>query len=56
MAKKREPDKETVSAVMREMGSRGGKARKRALTAEELSEQGKKAVTARWSKAKKKPK
>jgi hypothetical protein len=38
----------------RRQGARGGKARKKKLTKEELSEQGRKAVMARWAKAKKK--
>jgi len=37
----------------KKQGARGGKARKKKLTKEELSEQGRKAVTARWAKAKK---
>ena len=37
-----------------EMASLGGKARAAKLSAEELSEQGRKAVQARWAKAKKK--
>jgi len=40
----------------RQQGARGGKARKKKLTKEELSEQGRKAVMARWAKAKKKGK
>jgi hypothetical protein len=35
-----------------QLGSRGGKARARNLSKEELSEQGRKAVQARWKKAK----
>lgn len=38
----------------RKQGAKGGKARKKKLTKEELSEQGRKAVMARWAKAKKK--
>lgn len=34
------------------LGARGGKARARNLSPEELSEQGKKAAEARWGKAK----
>ena len=47
-------DDATISAVMKTLGSRGGTARKANLTKEELSEQGRKAVRARWDKAKKK--
>jgi len=36
-----------------EMGRRGGLARAAKMTAEELSEHGRKAVQARWKKAKK---
>jgi hypothetical protein len=36
------------------LGRKGGKARAASLTKEELSEQGRKAVTARWAKKKKK--
>ena len=36
------------------LGRKGGKARAKSLTAEELSEQGRKAVMARWKKAKEK--
>jgi hypothetical protein len=39
-----------------EMASLGGKARAAKLSAEELSEQGRKAVQARWAKRKPKPK
>jgi hypothetical protein len=35
------------------LGRKGGKARARKLTKEQLSEQGRKAVQARWAKAKK---
>jgi hypothetical protein len=35
-----------------QLGRRGGKARARKLSKEELSEQGRKAVQARWKKAK----
>ena len=38
----------------RKQGARGGKARKKSLTKEQLSEQGRKAVMARWAKAQKK--
>lgn len=37
------------------LGRKGGKARARKLTKEQLSEQGRKAVQARWAKARKKP-
>jgi len=37
-----------------QLGSRGGKARARNLSKEELSEQGRKAVQARWQKTKQK--
>jgi hypothetical protein len=40
----------------KKQGAKGGKARKKNLTKEELSEQGRKAVMARWAKAKKKGK
>lgn len=46
MAKKKNP-----AAVA--LGRRGGKKRAETLTAEELSQQGRKAVQARWAKAKK---
>jgi hypothetical protein len=45
MAKKRK----NPAAV--NLGRRGGKKRAANLTAQELSEQGRKAVTARWAKA-----
>jgi hypothetical protein len=52
--------KDSLSAdaleFFRRQGARGGKARKKKLTKEELSEQGRKAVMARWAKAKKKGK
>jgi hypothetical protein len=35
------------------LGKKGGKARAKKLTPEELSEQGRKAVQTRWAKAKK---
>jgi hypothetical protein len=35
------------------LGRRGGKARKKSQTKEQLSEQGRAAVQARWAKAKK---
>jgi hypothetical protein len=37
----------------KKQGARGGKARKKKLTKEELSEQGRNAVKARWAKNKK---
>jgi len=43
------------NAAAAELGSLGGKARAAKLSAEELSEQGRNAVQARWAKAKKKP-
>jgi hypothetical protein len=46
MAKKRK-DPAAVA-----LGKKGGKARKEKLTAEQLSEQGRKAVLARWAKEK----
>jgi hypothetical protein len=46
MAKKKDP-----AAVA--LGKKGGKARAKKLTPEELSEQGRKAVAARWARAKK---
>jgi P63C domain-containing protein len=42
---------EAASALGKLGGAKGGKARARALTAEQLSESGRKAVTARWAKA-----
>jgi len=42
--------KEEVSRVMREMGKRGGKARKKKLTAEQLRAIGRKGAAARWKK------
>lgn len=35
------------------LGKKGGKARAKKLTPEQLSEQGRKAISARWQKAKK---
>ena len=43
------------TAVMSELGRKGGKARARKMTKEERTEHGRMAVEARWSKVRKKP-
>jgi hypothetical protein len=47
MAKRKNP---AAVALGRKGGKKGGKARAEKLSAEELSEQGRKAVQARWAK------
>jgi hypothetical protein len=56
VANKKEGLSEDALEFFRRQGARGGKARKKKLTKEELSEQGRKAVMVRWAKAKKKGK
>ena len=51
MAKKRKDP--AAVALGRKGGLKGGPARAQKLTAEELSEQGRKAAAARWTKVKK---
>ena len=41
----------TAAEYLRAIGSRGGKARLKALTPKERSESARKAITARWQKA-----
>lgn len=53
MANKKGKLPEEALDFFRKQGARGGKARKKKLTKEELSEQGRKAVMARWAKTKK---
>jgi hypothetical protein len=44
--------KKELSEYFKEMGAKGGKARKKSQTKNQLSEQGRKAVEARWAKRK----
>ena len=53
MANKKEKLPQEALDFFRKQGARGGRARKKKLTEEQLSEQGRKAVMARWAKAKK---
>jgi hypothetical protein len=60
MPKKKLPDAKKklpaeVLEYFKKEGAKGGRARKRTLSKEQLSEQGRKAVLARWAQKKKKP-
>ena len=48
-------NKPNKNAAAVALGRKGGKKRAESLSAEQLSEQGRKAVQARWKAAKKKP-